>query len=146
MAQERIPMRITVESEIVSGGGSQTVRHTSRGCLKRAAGVSTLTYSEKEAGGDAVFTTLTFRSPARSLHLKRRGGVRCEILFDPHVPHTTCYEVPPYRFDLTVHSRIVEAEMDEHGGRVRLEYDREVGGETGRIRFSLSASPEEESV
>ncbi len=140
--KQEYPMSLTIESVIGDKDACETMTIHARARLSVIGGNYTLSFTEAREGG-RVFTTLSYMPGAKRVHMKSRGLVKSEIVFDPEVPHVSRYEVAPLAFDLTVRSREVSASLDENGGEIHLVYTRELAGDEATVTYHLTAVAEE---
>lgn len=133
-------MAIRLESRMEKDPHAGTVYETV-GCLRRRGGVSSLSFTEEHGDGQKSLCTLSLDSDVPGVRVRRRGGIRCEMVFRPGEAHTSVYEIAPYRFDITVRSHEIKASLCEEGGEILLRYEREIGGERDLVRFRLTATP-----
>ena len=138
--KEQISMSLVVKSAMGEGADKEEYVVTCRGQLRMASGVNSLTYTE-EMEGRRVHTTLTYRLHAGRVHLKKRGAVKSEMVFEEGFEHVSIYEMPPYRFDMTVLSRKVKASLGEDGGEIVLVYMRTIGGDTTQVTLTIAGTP-----
>ncbi len=139
------PMHFTIRSTLTSGDDTETMTTTAAGKYAAVGDHITLSFWEANESGK-VFTTLAFLRGGRRVHMKRRGGVKCEMIFDPKEECTSVYELPPLKFDFTVRSREVFVNLDENGGTVSLAYTREIGGDLSSVQYCLTAVAGEEDA
>ncbi len=139
----RISMQLHIESVVGAGADAERMTYDTPGKLNVASGNYTLSFTD-EREGCKIFTTLTYRPHSHRVHMKARGSVKYELIFDIKEECSTVYEVPPCKLNLTVRSREVSVGLDEFGGEIHLLYTREVGGDTSDVTYTLTATPIEE--
>ena len=93
-----------------------------------------LTYSEKTEGGD-VFSDISYSDG--EVWVKRRGALVSELFFKEGTEHTSIYEIPPYKFDATVKTRKIRAELSDGDGVVSLFYNMKIGGAEKSARMKI---------
>ena len=140
--KEQHTMALTITSVLGEGENREEYTLTSRGQLRMASGVNSLTYTE-DLEGKKVHTTLTYRLHANRVHLKKRGGMKSEIILEENFEHTSLYEIPPYSFDMTVRSQVVKASLGADGGEIVLSYQRTIGGDTAPVEMRIVGIPME---
>ncbi len=143
--KEQVAMSLVVKSTIGEGSEKEEYVVTCRGQLRMASGVNSLTYTE-ELDGKRVHTTLTYRLHANRVHLKKRGAVKCEMIFEERYVHTSVYEMSPYKFDMVVEGQKVKASLGEEGGEITLTYLRTIGGDTAQVTLWIEGKPQEEAL
>jgi uncharacterized beta-barrel protein YwiB (DUF1934 family) len=126
------PVKLTITSRMAD----DTFEQTLTGVLQLEGMGGTIAYSEESDGGQTL-TNIVF-SPSR-VSIARNGAVRSHMAFEEGTPHTSVYEVPPYAFDMEVTTHTVLVSISIFGGRIHLEYDRLLGGESTRVIFDLLA-------
>ncbi len=136
--KEQIPMLAHIESTI----GDAHVAYDVKARLSVVGDHHSLAFTEERESG-RVFTTLSFRPGVARVHMKCRGGVKSEMIFDPATPHTSVYELSPLAFDLTVTTETARVALDALGGTLCLSYTREIGGDASHVTYTLTAMPEE---
>ena len=126
------PIKLTITSRMTD----DAVEQQETGVLHLEGAGGTIAYSEESDGGQ-ILTNIVF-TPSR-VTIARNGAVRSHMVFETGLAHTSLYEVPPYAFDMTVTTGALSASIGIFGGRIHLEYDRLLGGETTHVVFDLLA-------
>lgn len=126
------PIKLTITSRMAD----DAVEQTQTGVLHLEGDGGTIAYAEESDGGE-ILTNIVF-TPSR-VTIARNGAVRSHMVFEEGAPHTSVYEVPPYAFDMEVTTHTVLVSISIFGGRIHLEYDRLLGGESTRVVFDLLA-------
>ena len=93
-----------------------------------------LTYSESTDNGE-VFSDISYSDGA--VLVKRRGALISEMLFKEGVEHSSIYEIPPYKFDATVKTKKIRAQLSENGGTISLFYNMKIGGAEKTARMKI---------
>ena len=93
-----------------------------------------LTYSEKTDNGD-VYSDITYSDG--EVWVKRRGALVSELFFKEGAEHTSVYEIPPYKFDASVKTRRIKADLSETGGVISLFYNIKIGGAEKSARMKI---------
>ena len=93
-----------------------------------------LTYSEHTDGGD-VFSDISYTDG--EVWVKRRGALVSALFFKEGTEHTSLYEIPPYKFDATVKTKKVRAELSDAGGVISLFYNMKIGGAEKSARMKI---------
>ena len=93
-----------------------------------------LTYSEKTDNGD-VYSDITYSDG--EVWVKRRGALVSELFFKEGAEHTSVYEIPPYKFDASVKTRRIKADLSETGGVISLFYNMKIGGAEKSARMKI---------
>lgn len=104
------------------------------GYFKYSDGEVAITYSESGESGE-VSSEITYADGVAVV--KRHGAIESELRFELGVPHSSVYSIPPYKFDATVTTRKIRAELDERGGRLELYYNMKIGGAEKSARMKI---------
>ncbi|MBQ8528114.1 MAG: DUF1934 domain-containing protein [Clostridia bacterium] len=95
---------------------------------------ATLTYTESGEYGSVV-TELW--ASGDTVTVKRTGAIVSELRFTEGLTHTSLYEVPPYKFDVSVKARRVRVDLKSEGGVVDVLYDMDIGGARKAVRMKI---------
>ncbi len=128
-----IPVQVTVNSRITTPYETDTMTLSAGGMLRLDGDEGRLTYTEEGEG--KTLSTLTWQGG--TVTVSRTGSTRTYMELTPGTAYDTLYEVPPYRFDMTVCAKEVYVGVGLFGGRIRLEYDRSIGGEESRVAMDI---------
>ena len=143
--KQETPMSLQIVSRMENGDGAETYTHTATGTLRQVGDHHSLAFSSRDENGAKTMNALSWQKGVAKLHLKRRGAVKWEVLFDPTLPAMTRYELPPLACDLRVTCHGVDLALDEFGGTISLTYTREIGGDTARVTYTLTACVAEDA-
>ncbi len=123
-------------SGLPEGDAERTVTET-RGFIHYTEDGILLTYSEKTDNGD-VYSDISCSDG--EVWVKRHGALVSELFFKEGAEHTSIYEIPPYKFDATVKTRRIKAELSDGGGVIALFYNMKIGGaeKTARMKIWIS--------
>ncbi len=141
--KDRVAMNLHIESVVGVGDDAERFAFDVMGKLNIVSGNHTLSFTEMREGC-RIFTTLTYRPGGHRVHMKARGDVKYETVFDTSAVCQTVYEVAPCKLDLTVRSHEVVVNLDEYGGEMRLAYTRVIAGDVGEVVYTLTATAEED--
>lgn len=97
-----------------------------------------LTYSEEGDGGRTVSDVTVSESCVR---VRRIGSVVSDLMFEVGVVHTSIYEVPPYKFDMSVEATKIRNTLSLGAGMLDLFYKMTVGGAEKKVRLRISVFP-----
>lgn len=108
---------------------------SSKATVKTEGDKTEITYTE-ESDGNKTLCTLTLDS-GRVL-LSRRGAVECDFSFTEGESCSCIYKVPPYAFDMTVHTLKIRTSAGEGVFELRLIYLMNIGGQNKKVRMKIS--------
>ena len=97
-----------------------------------------ITYSENTEGGRVISD---IEIEGEKIRVKRVGGVCSDIVFSEGYTHKSEYEVPPYRFDMSVFTRKIRKNLTKDGGRVDIFYNMNIGGADKTVRMRIEVHP-----
>lgn len=133
-------IRLTIASEILDeDGGREINEYTLPGVLRTRDGCHLLSYAETGEGGEVRSELFVAEGRVR---LCRTGAIRSKILFSEGNVHRSLYEIPPYRFDMTVTTEKVHCSFSADGGKIDLVYRTVIGGAARRCRLTLRILPD----
>ena len=99
-------------------------------------GVYTLFYKEKT---DEVITSTRIEiRPDGSVMLRRMGGIVSDMLFIEGKQTCTIYQIPPYKFDMTLNTKKIRTSFNDKSGEVQLIYSMNVGGGQKNARMKIT--------
>ncbi len=120
-------------SGLAEGDAERTVSEC-EGFLRYSDGEAVITYSESGEGG-SVTSEIKYKDGEASV--KRSGAIESEMLFKEGLTHDSIYCVTPYKFDASVTTRKIRAEINECGGRLDLFYNMKIGGAEKSARMKI---------
>jgi uncharacterized beta-barrel protein YwiB (DUF1934 family) len=85
-----------------------------------------------------VFTDITAVND--TVTVKRRGAIESEMVFSQGTSHSSVYEVPPYKFDVTVMARKIRNSLGRGGGILDMFYNMEIGGAVKSARMKITVT------
>lgn len=138
----RLILRSVIQNLTEDGtpdGAPEQTRLTLPGRLCAEGDAVILTYEEPGEGG-TIHCRVTLRGD--TVVVRRQGAVMCEMVFSPE-EYRGIYEVPPYRFDMTVRTRKIRAALTPEGGELDLFYSLTVGGAPKHVHLHLHTADEE---
>ena len=98
----------------------------------------TLTIFYKEKNEDTVTSTRIELRPDGSVMLRRMGGIVSDMLFVEGKETKTIYQIPPYKFDMTVTTKRIRSSLTDKDGELQLIYSMNVGGGLKNVRMKIS--------
>lgn len=117
-------------------GDPEITTVTATATVKRHGEKTELSYVE-ENENDKTLCTLTLDEGGR-VSLSRRGAVECNMIFAEGESHSLIYRVPPYAFDMTVHTLKIRRTQKDDGGELQLIYLMNIGGQNKKVRMKIS--------
>lgn len=140
MAEQNIRLLLRSEISDDESGERECDERSLPGVLRKRGDSILLTYAEDSEGGEIRSELLCTEDRIR---LRRRGAIRSEILFSEGVVHRSLYEIPPYRFDMTVTTEGMRYVFDGAAGEIDLVYRTEIGSAPRHCRLTLSVTPDD---
>ena len=110
------------------------------GFMRSTDGGFFLTYSENGEGGKTVSDVTV---EGERVTVRRHGAVESEMVFEVGKSHSSLYEIPPYRFDMTVRATKIRNTLALGSGGLDLFYNMELGGAEKKVRLRLFVHPKE---
>ena len=114
----------------------EITRTTADGEVSENDGALTIFYKEKSE--DTVTSTRIELRPDGSVMLRRMGGIVSDMLFLEGKETKTIYQIPPYKFDMTVTTKRIRSSFTDKGGEIQLIYSMNVGGGLKNVRMKIS--------
>lgn len=107
------------------------------GSLKCFENEYKISYKEENENGivscDIVITD-------EQIVVRRTGSIISTLVFNEKEPYQTIYELPPYKFDMTVNTKKIRNSITQNGGNVEIIYEMNVGGAKKRTSMKINAS------
>ena len=107
------------------------------GTLREVEGETVISYSECGEGGN-VLTRLRIASD--SITVTRQGAINSVMVFSPQKKYDTVYEIAPYKFDMSISTLRMSADIDPCGTSIDIRYKMTVGGADKLCRMKLEVS------
>ena len=95
------------------------------GELKRAGGITKISYEEKRDGAKTL-CEIIIRD--ETVKVKREGCAECEMVFSKQKSYEGIYKVPPFSFDLKIETTSLDISFTETEGEISLKYIMSIGG------------------
>lgn len=127
-----------IEDGVVDHELDEITESTVSGFMKPVENGFFLTYSEDGDGGKTVCDITT---TGESVRVRRLGSVVSDLLFEVGAPHTSIYEVPPYKFDMSVEATKIRNSLTLGSGVLDLFYKMNVGGAEKKVRLKITVFP-----
>ena len=127
-----------IENGVVDHSLDEVSESTVSGFMKPTENGFFLTYSEE---GDGGRTVCDITAEQNCVRVRRIGSVVSDLLFEVGAAHTSIYEVPPYRFDMTVEATKIRNTLSLGTGMLDLFYKMQIGGAEKKVRLRISVYP-----
>jgi uncharacterized beta-barrel protein YwiB (DUF1934 family) len=127
-----------IEDGVVDHALDEVSESTVSGFMKPTEDGFFLTYSEDGDGGRTVSDVTVSEN---SVRVRRIGSVVSDLMFEVGVVHTSIYEVPPYKFDMSVEATKIRNTLSLGAGMLDLFYKMTVGGAEKKVRLRISVFP-----
>ena len=101
----------------------------------------TVTMFYKEKSEDTVTSTKIEVRPDGSVMLRRMGGIVSDMLFIEGEETSTLYQIPPYKFDMTLTTKKIRKSLSDDSGELQLVYSMNVGGGQKNARMKITYKP-----
>lgn len=112
---------------------------TANGEVTLGDGTVTMFYREKSE--DTVTSTKIEVRPDGSVMLRRMGGIVSDMLFIEGEETSTLYQIPPYKFDMTLTTKRIRKSLSDDSGELQLVYSMNVGGGQKNARMKITYKP-----
>ena len=109
---------------------------TANGEVTLDSGTVTMFYKEKNE--DTVTSTRIEVREDGSVMLRRMGGIVSDMLFIEGKEMKTLYQIPPYKFDMTLSTKKIRSNLSSDGGELQLIYSMNVGGGQKNARMKIT--------
>ncbi len=109
---------------------------TANGEVTLDSGTVTMFYKEKNE--DTVTSTRIEVREDGSVMLRRMGGIVSDMLFIEGKETKTLYQIPPYKFDMTLSTKKIRSNLSSDGGELQLIYSMNVGGGQKNARMKIT--------
>ncbi len=107
------------------------------GSLRDNDGILHLGYTEQSEGGPVECHISIY--PDSGVSISRRGAIISDMLFMEGEDCNTIYSIPPYKFEMSLHTRRIRSDMTCEGGVLRLLYSMNVGGQEKNVQMKITA-------
>lgn len=104
-------------------------------------GNGTVTMFYREKSEDTVTSTKIEVRPDGSVMLRRMGGIVSDMLFIEGEETSTLYQIPPYKFDMTLTTKRIRKSLSDDSGELQLVYSMNVGGGQKNARMKITYKP-----
>ena len=109
---------------------------TANGEITLECGTVTMFYKEKN---EAVVTSTKIEiKEDGSVMLRRMGGIVSDMLFIEGKETKTLYQIPPYKFDMTLTTKKIRSNLSSECGELQLIYSMNVGGGQKNARMKIT--------
>ena len=140
---EETNVTITIKSVQRRDGEQESITQRCEGRLSRKGELWRLYYREGAQAGLGETQTL-LESEGGRVTLSREGEVRCRMVFQPGLSHTSVYETPYGKLPMTIRTLALKTGLTPTGGRVMIHYQIQLGGaDAGETWLRLLAETKE---
>ena len=94
-----------------------------------------LSYKEVGEGGTVFYDVLCRK---KQVTVSRTGAINSCMVFSEGEIRSSAYEIPPYRFDMTLKTKRLKNTLNESGGVIDILYEMQVGGADKRCRMKMT--------
>lgn len=139
-------MKISVSSSIQNlddfglADGDVEVSEESAVCTYRIDGETVSVSYKTSTEGGTVNTS--YRLFADTLSVTRSGAINSVMVFKIGETHSSVYEIPPFKFDMTVTAKRLNHSLSGDGGKIDLLYEMNVGEAIKLCKMKISISEE----
>ena len=139
-------MKLNVSSSIQNldefglADGDVEVSEESAICTYRMDGETVSVSYKTSTEGGTVSTA--YRLFDNSLSVTRSGAINSVMVFKAGETHSSVYEIPPFKFDMTVTAKRLDHALSESGGKIDLLYEMNVGEAIKLCKMKISISEE----
>ena len=117
--------------------GDPEVNNTNAdGEISECGGTLTIFYKEKTE--EVITSTRIEIRPDGSVMLRRMGGIVSDMLFIEGKETKTIYQIPPYKFDMTLTTKKIRTSFTDKCGELQLIYSMNVGGGQKNARMKIT--------
>lgn len=135
-----IRVRVEISSAVTGNDGETTQGNsTCRGCLRRDAAGTLLTYTEEGESGK-IFNRLEIGEG--EVTVIRTGALSSRLTFRPGLRDVTVCRIPPLSFDFGVKTREVGIVVEERGLSLSLCFTSDFGGADSSTVLRICAREE----
>ena len=105
---------------------------------KEAANAEKKAAENKEKTEEVITSTRIEIRPDGSVMLRRMGGIVSDMLFIEGKETKTIYQIPPYKFDMTLTTKKIRTSFTDKCGELQLIYSMNVGGGQKNARMKIT--------
>ncbi len=130
---------IEIKSTQQYSDDKESMQEKTRGVFYKKDEKFYLIYEEKDSGIEKSQTTLKI-SPDGSIAIIRTGSVKTNMVFKENESHNSVYLTPYGKFDISVTTNKLKADINENNLNIELDYTMEIKGMAcSQNHLSLSA-------
>ncbi len=137
MIEKELNFYINSVIENLDGGkaaDTESERFSVLGKLRINEGTVALSYRENGEGCETLCEILINNG---QVTVTRSGACRCKMVFRAGSVYKCLYEVPPFAFDMEIHTQRVSCSFTDDGGTLILIYRMKIGGQDKLTKFKL---------
>jgi uncharacterized beta-barrel protein YwiB (DUF1934 family) len=111
-------------------------------CTYRSDGDTISVSYKTQTEGGTVNTS--YRLFDNCLSVTRSGAINSVMIFENGKTHSSVYEIPPFKFDMTVTAKRLFHTLTDRGGDIDLLYEMNVGEAIKLCKMKISIAEESE--
>lgn len=139
-----VSVRVRSTMEILDAAGvpdsdAEQTDIRARGRMICRDGAIRLSYREATEGGEV---TCEITVIGARVGVCRRGAAVCDLHFCEGAEDSGIYEVPPYRFDVSIKTAKIRNTLTERGGSLTLFYTMTLGGVSKKTQLRVDVTPD----
>ena len=128
-------------SQNFSGNEENKVELTTKGTIETVEGGVSISYEESELTGMQGTTTQIVVNRNGIITLNRSGTVNSCLVFEEGKKNISYYDTEAGAFSISVFANYLEAEINENGGSIEIDYVLEIDGKfAGQNEISMNFS------
>lgn len=116
-------VRISIESKQAVGSERDQTEMKLQGTLQKQGEARVIEYTDMETG-DATIITMQ----KGMVSMQKKGTIETEFIFEQGKSCSTLYKTPFGSMDVTIFPTHVQVKLEEHGGKISLEYVMNIAG------------------
>lgn len=130
-------IKLTIHSHIDNEDSTPEVNDADyEGIMKICGEEIGFSYEENSEGGKLLCDILV---RGDRVTVSRRGAIRSTLVFEQGKTYGSIYEIPPYKFDMSVTTKRLKHKLDTTGGVIDILYEMKLGGASKRARMKICA-------
>ncbi len=124
----------------IASGAPEINDNEYTGVMRYAKDEIAISYEEVTEGGK-IFCDILKKGD--KVTVSRRGAIKSVLLFEEGKTYSGSYEIPPYKFDISVKTKRLKSTLREEiinecGGVLDILYSMNIGGAEKRCRMKIS--------
>lgn len=137
----KTPVTIRIQStQTLEDGTSENFPTQAEGYLYQKDGAKYLSYSESQDSGEADIQT-TWKIEQNAATLIRSGNTKLRFRFENGTEDFSMLVTPHGNLPVEIETLLLQTDMDETAGRLRVSYHMKLGGVTTRMDLAIDVQP-----